>query len=289
MIARLILWIIGLCYVQSISYTYDDQDKIILCLGDSITNGTGSSNKAINSYPALLQLYLNEYAKERFKLPGVTVLGRIHRYPTLLKVHYQVVNLGVPGASMSINNSERAYWNTMDFQRAQTYKPSNVIIAFGTNDAKTYLWNESHYLELYHAFISNITAMTSHPMIHLVIPPPSYNDLKYHIQQDIVNNRLPVLIQGLAKTYNLPVINAFEALGGKNLSKRYLFYTDSEPNRPHNDGIHPNDLGYLELAHTVASELLGRDVAHRIRVRLRESNPVINTLMQLKSSFTESS
>lgn len=97
---------------------------------------------------------------------------------------------------------------------------------------------------------------------------------------------MPVFINEIANTYRLQVINLFEALGGKELNKRHLFYNDSntDPKWKYNDGIHPNNLGYLEIAHTVASAWLGRDVTHRLRVRLRELNPDINTLMYFRST-----
>lgn len=163
------IWLIWAFYVSEISSKYEEQRKIILCLGDSITRGTGSTDKALFSYPTFLQQYLNEHSKLQ-----------VQRNPKSLMVNYEVINLGVPGASVSRNNN-RSYWDTTDFAQAQSYryKASTVIIGLGTNDAKTYVWNQTHFLEQYDALVKNITAMPSHPRIFLIIPPPCYNDLKY--------------------------------------------------------------------------------------------------------------
>lgn len=79
----------------------------IACVGDSITQGVGSSNEKTASYPAQL----------------ASILGR----------KYEVGNFGV-GGSVITCSSERAYTATEKYRESLSFKPDIVLFMLGTND-----------------------------------------------------------------------------------------------------------------------------------------------------------
>lgn len=82
--------------------TENQKNIRIACVGDSITEGVGSSNKQLKSYPAQLQ--------------------------TLLGSNYNVGNFGRGGATVA------SYRNTTEYAASINFLPDIVIIMLGTND-----------------------------------------------------------------------------------------------------------------------------------------------------------
>jgi len=191
----------------------------VVCIGDSITSGVGASQPG-NPYPAQLQKMLGD--------------------------RYIVSNLGACGAAMQ-RCSDSPYRKRLQWQAAQKVHADIVIIMLGTNDARPPNWHGANralqYGSDYQALVDVLRADKHDLPIHMVIPPPVYGGAPFDCVRRVVNEILPVLIPKLSPIIGAAgsPINAFEALGGKALARGDLF----------DDHCHPNDLGYLHLAHVI--------------------------------------
>merc|ERR1712039_316547 len=96
----------------------------------------------------------------------------------------------------------------------------------GTNDAKTYNWNQTEYVADYLEMINIFKNMPSNPEIHLMIPPPLYQDKLYDMQQPIINELFPKLIPEIASQAGLDqeknIIDLFTPMGGASLNSYEL-------------------------------------------------------------------
>ena len=84
----------------------------IVCIGDSITKGSYSSDIKRFAYPSVMKRRLN---------------------PS----HYEIVNLGVGGCTM-LRNGDQPYWQENAYKQAIASEANTIIMMFGTNDAKTF-------------------------------------------------------------------------------------------------------------------------------------------------------
>ena len=201
--------------------------KVIACVGDSITEGLGASDPSLMSYPAILQRH-----------PG------FH--------HYIVKNFGVSAYCASKHAGRFSYWRHPRYKAAMESNPAIVIIQLGTNDAHRKYWREATFIRDYKEMILGFVNLPSKPTVYLCIPPPIYGtpekeedkQHQYNINVEFPNRIIPQL----AKETGAVLINNFEALGG-----RQLLRPDTMQHKewPH-DHLHPNDFGYLALAHEIA-------------------------------------
>lgn len=92
-----------------------------------------------------------------------------------------------------------------------------------------------------------LLALSTAPKLYFLIPPPEYNaENRFKINQEIVNNHLPLIIPKIAAQFNYGeanIINVFDALGGKNLDSPENFCSDVCC-----DGTHPVDAGYIKMS-----------------------------------------
>jgi len=110
-----------LSVVESVNFVTDKKavyetpsvkkEKIkVLCVGDSVTLGTGVSNRTKDSYPAQLQNLLGE--------------------------DYEVLNYGRGGA-LGSDSAGYGYESTWNYTLSLREAPDVIIMAFGANDAQT--------------------------------------------------------------------------------------------------------------------------------------------------------
>src|SRR3954454_24795429 len=85
----------------------------VACVGDSITEGSGLGNPAVEAYPPRLQ--------------------------RLLGTNYVVTNFGVSGRTL-LKKGDFPYWKELAFTNSLKSNPNIVIIQLGTNDGKPYNW-----------------------------------------------------------------------------------------------------------------------------------------------------
>ncbi len=121
----------------------NSSDKIrVACVGDSITGGT--------YYPDDLWM--------------------------LLGSNYTVDNFGVGGTAASLDSTS-PYMHQIEFQRAKQFQPNIVIIMLGTNDANAIITpNNGSFISSYIQLVEEFEALSSHPMIWLVKPPPVFSN-----------------------------------------------------------------------------------------------------------------
>lgn len=187
----------------------------VTCIGNSITYGYGTGEPETNSYPAQLQ--------------------------QLIGNKYTVMNFGFNGATL-LNNGNKPYTETPQYQQALESRPDIVFIKLGTNDSK--LVNrlllkdfEKDYTELIRSF----RQLPTHPRIILLAPVPSYNEDTTTIWDPVIRSKIIPLIQKVAYDNKCEVINLYVLLTGK----AELFP----------DKIHPNAGGSTVIAKRLAALL----------------------------------
>ena len=141
---------------------------------------------------------------------------------------------------------------------AMASHPHIVILQFGSNDvAIPEDWNEEAFLVDYVEMIHAFQRLPSKPNVYICIPPPLYesdegcddseNQLRRCWFKYMLNTQLPILIRDLVHNdTSLHLIDNFAALGGQGLTR---------PDAINDDHLHPNDLGYLAMAHEIAYTL----------------------------------
>jgi acyl-CoA thioesterase-1 len=188
----------------------------VACIGNSITVGYGQppADWPTKSYPA--------------------VLGQ------KLGAAYIVKNFGVSGTTL-LKNGNMPYWNRSELAASAAWKPDIVVIALGTNDAKTV--NVAHYgdfLADYVAMIQYYDTLSSHPRVFVSLPPTLYVDSVakpiYPTEQHLATYLLPK-IRAAAVQRHAVVIDVHAATAGH----AAMFA----------DGVHPNAAGANIIAQTV--------------------------------------
>jgi lysophospholipase L1-like esterase/pimeloyl-ACP methyl ester carboxylesterase len=191
----------------------------VACIGNSITKGSTIPDRPRDSYPSQLGRMLGE--------------------------KWVVRNFGVGGRTM-LKKGDFPYWNEEAYAQAKAFLPDVVIIKLGTNDTKPQNWKYSdEFLADYRAMVRELKALPSHPKIYLCKPLPAYAKAQFKINDSIIVHGIIPVVEKLAKEENLPVIDLFSALSGK----ESLFP----------DKIHPNAEGAGLMAKTIYKTLTGKD------------------------------
>lgn len=193
--------------------------RVIACVGDSITFGTGVIwNRKRDAWPYLL--------------------GR------LLGEEYQVVNYGISGASVQ-RESDKPYRS--DFMKdVEEMEAEAVILMLGSNDSKACNWNPSRFENAYAETIERLKATTKN--LYVMVPPRAFvvrfrRKVKFGIRNEVVRDEICPIVLRLAKAYNMPVIDLYR------LTEEHPEYFE--------DGVHPNKLGNKVIAEHVKEEILG--------------------------------
>jgi len=210
----------------------------VACVGDSLTEGFHASDPG-HSYPALLQ--------------------------GLLGSQYKVMNFGHSGATLTGPQAGYAnkapYWMTGAYQRSLASEADIVIIMLGSNDATGRVWprHGRQFAPLYVELVRAYLGMRSRPRVFLAVPPPLYRPHAYGgMLQSVINADLPRLIPQIAAELGLQTISVFEAFRQRcpNLHQNDCPYMSSTSVlRSHDDGCHPNDVGYFLIARNVQTAI----------------------------------
>jgi lysophospholipase L1-like esterase len=195
------------------------QAKLVACVGDSITYGSGIANRTVDSYPAQLQRLLRQY-----------------------DLSWEVQNFGVSGATL-MSRGDLPYVRQAAFANAQACNPDIVIIKLGTNDSKPQNWQyKGDFVRDYENMIDTFRALPSRPQVWICKPVPAFY-VNFSIRPDVIQDEILPLIDQISREKNAPVIDLYTAL------------QDSGNLFP--DGIHPNAEGAGLMAQTIAPFLLG--------------------------------
>ena len=190
----------------------------VLCVGDSITQGTGAKNQA-NNYPNQLQKLLGD--------------------------GYKVVNCGKassyvmsPESAYNVKASKPALWYpaTAQYATAMRTDADIVIVMLGTNDGRSMSGKgaENDFVAAYKTLVSDLQKLPSEPEIYLATMIPAVNDSTSHQSTTII---LPEIVRSIATELKLPLIDNAATLAD--------YYTAL---LPYNDKVHPNDATYAALA-----------------------------------------
>ena len=153
----------------------------VACLGDSITQGVGTQNPTVESYPARLQ----------------AILGK----------DWNVTNFGVGGRTLL--RKADAY----DYGSALQSAPDVVIIALGTNDSKTDIWkaHQGEFVDDYVAMVKAFQALPNHPHVWACLPPPAFPG-NWGITEDEIRDGVIPGIKKAAQITGIKVIDLHDPL-----------------------------------------------------------------------------
>lgn len=177
--------LLGCFLFGRIARSQADDTRRVACVGDSITYGSGTTNRRVNSYPAQL--------------------GK------LLGTSWQVGNFGVGGATL-LNRGDKPYQKQKAMNAALAFHPQAVVIMLGTNDTKPQNWKYvKEFPDDYRQLIDRFAALPEKPTIFLCIPPPVPKQGNYGINEAGIEAEKP-LIRRIAADAHVEVIDMYTPL-----------------------------------------------------------------------------
>jgi lysophospholipase L1-like esterase len=191
----------------------------IACIGDSITNGNGTSDPNKWAYPMQL--------------------GRI------IGSDYTVSKFGVSGSTI-LKKGDLPYWNQTAFTDSQNFLPDMVIIQFGSNDCKSQNWQySSEFISDYTEMINIYKNLVSHPRVFISLPPTVYTDdptQAWGITNSVLLNQVIPQIRQVAVNTGCTLID------NNTITQNMSAYFP--------DRVHPNNDGAAILANNVYTKIL---------------------------------
>ena len=188
--------------------------KLVACVGDSITYGSGISNRDYNSYPAQLGRILQMFDNE-----------------------WQTQNFGVSGATL-LRNADKPYVQQSAYNQVLSARPDAVIIMLGTNDSKAWNWvYKDDFVSDYSSLIDAFAELPSKPKIWICNPVPAFSD-NFGISNPLIKDEIIPLVNHVAELKGVEIIDLYTAL------------SDASAMFP--DGIHPNTEGAKLIAEAIA-------------------------------------
>ena len=194
------------------------QNKIVSCVGNSITYGYGLASPSTQSYPAQLKVSLGS--------------------------NWTVNNYGVSARTM-LKTGDLPYWNEGAFREAKRSNPNFVMIELGTNDSKPWNWNNNgdEFVSNYKEMIQVFKNLSSKPDVWIGLVPPG-NNVSWGILNVVLNDSVNKRIKQVAYETGVGLIDVYDALGGNNTPWfNAQFYQ--------NDSIHPTSDGAAIIAQKV--------------------------------------
>ncbi len=191
----------------------------VACIGNSITEGAGLYNQAVDAYPDQLQ--------------------------RILGTDYNVKNYGISARTMLLKG-DLPYMKDFRWPDVQDFQPDVVVIKLGTNDSKKMNWRYgSEFKHDMQLMIDTLKNMKSRPKIFLAFPLPAFNESGNNnpgertIRDSVIFNEIIPDIKALAEKNKLTIIDLNTPFQGH----KYLLQAD---------GIHPNEKGSKQMAEIVA-------------------------------------
>ena len=197
----------------------------VLCVGDSITYGGGSSDVETKAYPVQLQKILGD--------------------------KYKVEKYGIGSCAVLRKARPKTIWTHLD--KLKKYSPKIVVCMFGTNDTGGSNWNhEKSYKKDYGDFVDFLEALPSKPKVYLCLTTPMEPETKglSAKRKGKLNMRKPRLdkfiqdTKELAKEKKTGLIDLNTPMANKTgLVKE-------------GDGVHLSDEGYKKMAELIAAGIM---------------------------------
>jgi len=162
--------------------------KLVACVGDSITYGSGISDRANDSYPAQLQRILAQYDPA-----------------------WEVRNFGVSGATL-LARGDKPYIRQSAYTSAMAYNPDIVIIKLGTNDSKPQNWQyKDDFISDYGNMIDAFRALPSQPEVWICKPVPAFR-VNFSIRPDVIRDEILPMVEQIGREKDAPIIDLYTAL-----------------------------------------------------------------------------
>jgi acyl-CoA thioesterase I len=190
----------------------------VACVGDSITNGAGTTapEGSSNSYPSQLQRMLGD--------------------------KFEVRNFGVGGTTL-LKNGDSPYQRQEAFQQAKEFAPDVVVIMLGTNDTKPQNWKyKDDFAADCEDLIKQFAGLPSSPRIYLCRPCFVAGEGNFGINEPCVEAELP-LIDAVAQKTGTRIIDVHAAT------------KDDTVHFP--DRVHPDNRGAELIAKAVFKGIAG--------------------------------
>lgn len=193
----------------------------IACVGDSITRGTFVWRRHRNAYPAQLQAMLGE----RFLVRGFGANGHAAQ-----------------------RSADRPYWNSETFRSSTAFRPDEVLIMLGTNDARGDNWKGlDPFLRDYRELAAHYRSLGSGPLVWLLTPPAVFRqgrNANVHYGMDEAAIGLICRgIEGIALDHGYRLIDVNAATAGHPEAFKF-------------DGVHPGAAGARLIADAVFEALV---------------------------------
>ncbi len=217
MIVAVFAIVFALILLYNTGFLHGEDNRIkVTCVGDSLTYGSGVlKTRETDCYPAQLQ----------------TSLGTSH----------EVYNFGLRNATASANG-DLPYVESEEYAASLESDPDIVVLMLGTNDSKTYNWNDADYEQGLRDLVNTYKSMNSQPTVYLMGSPYCYaldgSDVaEYDIQPAVVAEEVIAIQKTVAEDLGVTYIDLYSLTEGQE-----DLYTD---------GIHFNKNGYELIADTV--------------------------------------
>lgn len=172
-------------YANNHRGTQAPQPVRIVCVGNSITAGFGSTSEE-TAWPALANKLLgNQYAVSNCAVSGTTMFKR----------------------------SNAPYWATDRFAKAKSLHPQILILSLGTNDADPWRWKslKNEFRSDYLAMVEAFRQGGKDPIIYVCLPPPLFGPDKAP-QNKVVEEELIPLLKEIGKELGAYIIDYHQPL-----------------------------------------------------------------------------
>ena len=155
----------------------------IVCIGNSQTAGTGTTNPATKAWPAQLR--------------------------TMLGSGYSLLNCGISG-SVITKNGTSSFWNKTQYTTARNFDPQILIISFGTDDASTAnLPFISDFATDYVAMIDSFRVNGKNPIVYICYPTSYFGNTA---QNTVIHDQILPLIDQVHSLRESTVIDFYNPL-----------------------------------------------------------------------------
>ncbi|MBQ7171783.1 MAG: hypothetical protein IJR89_05855 [Clostridia bacterium] len=210
--------------------TPSDGKKIrIAFLGDSITEGTGTSSPKTESYPAqLAKLLGGDYVVGNFGKAGAYVLAADNPY------------------NVKTDRPDLSYRNTQQYKDSLTFGADVVIILLGCNDIRSMSCEEAKR-ELKDGLVSLGREYAALPTVQKVCFATHIRTTNVTTILQLSDGRVQEIERAAAEECGFEVIDTFE------MTKEYF----NVMMHYNNDRVHPNKEQYGEMARAFYAALLG--------------------------------
>jgi acyl-CoA thioesterase I len=226
---RLSLGLAAIALLAPLAGAMGSEPIRVACVGDSITYGSGLTNRDSQSYPVWLGRWLG---------PA-----------------YDVRNFGRSGATL-LQMGDLPYIKQPQHAQALAFMPDIVVIMLGTNDSKHHggglppnhdvadNWQyKSDYIPDYEDLIAEFRAANPNAKIYVCCPPPCFPG-RWGIDDKIIHHQIRPLVHKVGRQAHAKVIDLYKPFVGKG--------------RLFPDTVHPNADGAKIMAAVVYHALTGR-------------------------------